>query len=72
MSAHVATLDRFYDRVEATYDRLDILVNLVGGVKRSLFLNTAREDNARDIRLNYGYVIDSVKRVAGPSPSGSG
>jgi NAD(P)-dependent dehydrogenase (short-subunit alcohol dehydrogenase family) len=62
--AEPAALEAFYDRVEAEFDRLDILVNLVGGVKRSLFLETTREDNARDIRLNYGYVLDSVRRAA--------
>jgi NAD(P)-dependent dehydrogenase (short-subunit alcohol dehydrogenase family) len=62
--ADPAALDAFYDRVEAEFDRLDIVVNLVGGVKRSLFLDSTREDNARDIRLNYGYVIDSVRRAA--------
>jgi len=56
-------LDGFYDRVESDFDRLDIVVNVPGGVKRSLFVNTTREDNARDIRLNYGYVIDSVRRA---------
>jgi NAD(P)-dependent dehydrogenase (short-subunit alcohol dehydrogenase family) len=56
-------LDGFYDAVEAQFDRLDIVVNLAGGVQRSLFLETNREDNARDIRLNYGYVIDSVRRA---------
>jgi NAD(P)-dependent dehydrogenase (short-subunit alcohol dehydrogenase family) len=61
--ADPAALDRFYDRVEAEVDRVDILVNLVGGVSRSLFMDTTREDNARDIRLNYGYVIDSVRRA---------
>jgi NAD(P)-dependent dehydrogenase (short-subunit alcohol dehydrogenase family) len=39
------------------------VVNVVGGVKRSLFMNTTREDNARDMRLNYGYVIDSCRRA---------
>ncbi len=56
-------LDRFYDQAEAGLDRLDILVNVVGGVQRNLFLETTREQNARDIRLNYGYVIDSVRRA---------
>ena len=56
-------LDRFYDQVEAELDRVDILVNVVGGVQRRLFLETTREQNARDIRLNYGYVIDSVRRA---------
>lgn len=63
-AADTEALDRFYDHVAAEFERLDIVVNVVGGVKRSLFLETAREDNARDIRLNYGYVLDSVRRAA--------
>lgn len=55
-------LDAFYDRVEAEFDHVDILINVVGGVSRSMFMETTREQNARDIRLNYGYVIDSVRR----------
>jgi NAD(P)-dependent dehydrogenase (short-subunit alcohol dehydrogenase family) len=56
-------LDAFYDRVAAQFERLDIVVNVAGGVRRSLFVETTREDNARDIRLNYGYIIDSVRRA---------
>ena len=56
-------LGRFYDRVETEFDRVDIVVNLPGGVQRSLFVNTTREQNARDIQLNYGYVIESVRRA---------
>jgi NAD(P)-dependent dehydrogenase (short-subunit alcohol dehydrogenase family) len=62
-AADAEALDRFYDRVGAEFERLDVVVNLVGGVQRSLFLNTTREQNARDIRLNYGYVIDSIRRA---------
>src|SRR5271163_4191086 len=57
------TLDAFYDRVEKEFDRIDIVVNVAGGVKRSLFVESTRADNARDIRLNYGYIIDSVRRA---------
>jgi 3-oxoacyl-[acyl-carrier protein] reductase len=57
------TLDAFYDRVGQEFDRVDIVVNVAGGVKRSLFVESTREDNARDIRLNYGYIIDSVRRA---------
>ena len=56
-------LDAFYDRVEVEFNRLDFVVNVAGGVSRSLFVETTREQNARDIRLNYGYVIDSVRRA---------
>jgi len=56
------TLDAFYDKVEAGFERVDILVNVAGGVRRSLFEHTSRADHARDIRLNYGYIIDSCQR----------
>lgn len=59
----VESLDAFYAQVEAQHDRVDILVHVAGGVKRSLFEKTTREDNARDIRLNYGYIVDSTKRA---------
>jgi NAD(P)-dependent dehydrogenase (short-subunit alcohol dehydrogenase family) len=61
--ADADALDRFYDRVEAEFGRIDILVNVVGGVQRCKFLDTTRAQNAADIRLNYGYVIDSVRRA---------
>jgi 3-oxoacyl-[acyl-carrier protein] reductase len=57
------SLDAFYDRVASQFERLDIVVNVAGGVRRSLFVETTREDHARDIRLNYGYIIDSVQRA---------
>ncbi|TAL03739.1 MAG: SDR family oxidoreductase [Rhodospirillaceae bacterium] len=59
----VAALDRFYDRVENEFDRIDIVVNVAGGVQRGLLLEKTREQDAHDIRLNYGYVIDSMRRA---------
>lgn len=56
-------LHRFYDRVESEFDQVDILVNLVGGVKRRPFMESTRQQNELDIRLNYGYVLDSVRRA---------
>ena len=56
-------LGHFYDQVDAQFGRLDIVVNVVGGVKRGAFLESTREQNEIDIRLNYGYVIDSVRRA---------
>jgi 3-oxoacyl-[acyl-carrier protein] reductase len=61
--ADASSLDAFYARVGKEFDRLDIVVNVAGGVKRSPFVDTTRDDNARDIRLNYGYIIDSVKHA---------
>jgi NAD(P)-dependent dehydrogenase (short-subunit alcohol dehydrogenase family) len=56
-------LDRFYDAVASRFDRLDIVVNLAGGVRRGQFVESSRESNARDIRLNFGYILDSVRRA---------
>ncbi|MFA7587856.1 MAG: SDR family oxidoreductase, partial [Novosphingobium sp.] len=56
-------LDAFFDQVAAGFERVDILVNVAGGVERGLFEFSSRAANARDIRLNYGYVIDACHRV---------
>src|SRR5579871_6691044 len=58
-----AALDRFYDRVEGEFECVDILVNVPGGVRRKPLLETTRAENERTIRLNYGYVIDSLMRA---------
>jgi len=58
-----ASLDAFYDRAEAELPHADILVNIPGGVRRSMFMETTRASHASDIRLNYGYVIDSCQRA---------
>ena len=59
----VDALEQFYDEAARRFDRLDIVVNVVGGAQRRLFLETTREQNAADIRRNYGYVVDSVRRA---------
>ncbi len=56
-------LDRFYDQVEHDFDHIDIVVNVVGGLQRRYFMETTREQNLLEIRLNYGYVIDSMRRA---------
>ena len=69
ISAHYAdvmdpdSLDAFWDAVEAETDHIDILVNVAGGVARSMFDQTTRETHRKDIRLNYGYHIDSCQRA---------
>jgi NAD(P)-dependent dehydrogenase (short-subunit alcohol dehydrogenase family) len=55
--------DGFYDGVEAEFGSLDVLVNVVGGVKSGPLLDTTRDMDAEHIRLNYGYVIDSFRRA---------
>lgn len=61
--ADSGSLDAFYDMLCAEVGRADILINMAGGVHRSLFDQTTREDHGRDIRLNYGYVVDSCHRA---------
>lgn len=61
--AEPQSLDTFYDRVEKDHGSADIVVNVAGGVARSLFDRTSRESHDRDIRLNYGYVVDSCQRA---------
>jgi len=58
-----AAVDGFFDRVEAEFDSIDVLVNAAGGVKSNFFTDTTREQNAAEIRLNYGYILDSVRRT---------
>jgi NAD(P)-dependent dehydrogenase (short-subunit alcohol dehydrogenase family) len=56
-------LERFYDQFEKEFSRLDIVVNLAGGVKRATLVESTKAQNAREIRLNYGYVVDSLRRA---------
>ena len=62
-AADPTSLDAFWDQVDAGFDRVDLVVNVVGGGRRSLFEHTTREDHARDIRLNYDYVVQSCQRA---------
>lgn len=57
------SLDAFWDHVAAGFERVDIVVNVAGGGRRALFEHTTREDHARDIRLNYDYVVQSCQRA---------
>jgi NAD(P)-dependent dehydrogenase (short-subunit alcohol dehydrogenase family) len=58
-----AAFGRFWDRVGELTDHVDILINVPGGVRRALFEETSPADHARDIRLNYGYVVESCQRA---------
>jgi NAD(P)-dependent dehydrogenase (short-subunit alcohol dehydrogenase family) len=51
----------FYKQVAERTSRLDIVVNVAGGTRIRPFLEGTEEQDSRDIRLNYGYVVDSVK-----------
>lgn len=58
-----AILDEFYDAVGRDFERLDIVVNVVGGVRRASFLDASRDAITQDIQRNYGYVVQSVQRA---------
>jgi NAD(P)-dependent dehydrogenase (short-subunit alcohol dehydrogenase family) len=61
--ADEASLDAFWDAVAAETPRVDILVNVAGLVERNLFENTTRALHARDIRMNYDYIVQSCQRA---------
>ncbi len=56
-----AQLGEFYAEVGRSFDRLDIVVNVVGGVFCQNFMDKTPAQCEGDIRRNYGYVIDSVR-----------
>lgn len=51
----------FYAAVEKSCDRLDVVVNVAGGVRQREFADGTDEQDAEDIRRNYGYVIQSIR-----------
>lgn len=51
----------FYENVGTEFDRLDIVVNVAGGVRQRDFLTSTEEQDAEDIRRNFGYVIQSIR-----------
>jgi NAD(P)-dependent dehydrogenase (short-subunit alcohol dehydrogenase family) len=66
IAEHADAIDRealaaFYDRVETAFGAIDILVNLAGGTLRRPFAEGSAEADDRDIRRNYGYVLDSSR-----------
>jgi NAD(P)-dependent dehydrogenase (short-subunit alcohol dehydrogenase family) len=57
-------LSGFFDQVEREFpDGIDILVNLVGGVKRMHFADSTPADWARDIHRNWVYALESSHRA---------
>jgi NAD(P)-dependent dehydrogenase (short-subunit alcohol dehydrogenase family) len=61
--ADEASLDAFWDAVAGETGRVDILVNVAGLVERNLFERTTRALHARDIRMNYDYIVQSCSRA---------
>jgi NAD(P)-dependent dehydrogenase (short-subunit alcohol dehydrogenase family) len=58
-----AAFGAFWDAVGERTDHVDMLINVPGGVRRALFADTTPEDHARDVRLNYLYVVESCHRA---------
>ncbi len=58
-----AAFDAFFDKVATGFGTIDILINVAGGVKAGPLLEVSRELDAWHIRLNYGYIIDSIRRA---------
>jgi NAD(P)-dependent dehydrogenase (short-subunit alcohol dehydrogenase family) len=58
-----AALASFYGEVAASFPRLDIVVNVVGGVRQRSFMDATDAQCAADIQRNYGYVLDSVRHA---------
>jgi NAD(P)-dependent dehydrogenase (short-subunit alcohol dehydrogenase family) len=56
-------LAAFYKTVAAFAPRLDIVVNVVGGVRRGPFMERDAADDAKDIRRNFGYIVESVRHA---------
>jgi 3-oxoacyl-[acyl-carrier protein] reductase len=52
-------LDAFWDAIDQKFPRIDIVVNVVGGVKYKAFLDSTPDTWAGDLRRNLGYVIQS-------------
>jgi NAD(P)-dependent dehydrogenase (short-subunit alcohol dehydrogenase family) len=55
-----AELDGFFTALDGTFDRLDVLVNVVGGVLQRDFVDTTPADWDDDINRNYRYVVQSM------------
>lgn len=56
-------LEQFYAGVAREFQRLDIVVNIAGGVRQRPFMASTAAQCAADIRRNFGYVLDSVRHA---------
>ena len=50
----------FFTAADRDFDRLDILVNIVGGARRMWFTKTTPDDWAEQIHRNFGWAIQST------------
>ncbi|MBV1688962.1 SDR family oxidoreductase [Novosphingobium sp. G106] len=54
-------VERFFAMVGEQAERLDIVVNVAGGTRRRRFEDGDAAQDVKDIQLNFGYVIQSVR-----------
>jgi len=66
-----SAIREFYSAIEDQYGKLNVLVNVAGGVHQGDFIHGNDDRDAEDIRRNYGYVIQSI-RLALPLIENSG
>jgi len=59
-----AALDVFWASVDTAFTQVDIVVNVVGGVRHTAFLDTVPADWDGDITKNYAYVVQSCHHAA--------
>jgi NAD(P)-dependent dehydrogenase (short-subunit alcohol dehydrogenase family) len=53
-------LQGFFSGLDTEFDRLDVLVNVVGGVRQGRFEDSSRQQRQADIHRNFGYVLESI------------
>lgn len=63
-------LDRFLTSARDAFGRIEILVNVAGGTRQRDFLTATDAEDAADIRLNYGYVLQAIRAIAPAMPRG--
>jgi NAD(P)-dependent dehydrogenase (short-subunit alcohol dehydrogenase family) len=63
-------LDAFFDSFDESFDRLDIAVNVVGGVFQRNFLDSTPDQWSHDIHRNYGHVLHAIHHEAGRMRAG--
>lgn len=59
-----AELDAFWQSVDRHYRHVDILVNVVGGIRHKAFLDSELHEWDDTFRLNLGYVLQNCQHVA--------
>lgn len=57
-------LDTFWQNVDRHFKQIDILVNVVGGVRHKAFLDSQPCDWDETVNLNFSYVVHSCQQAA--------